>query len=810
MKKYLFILLLVISSLQLFSVYQVGDVVESFGWEHSNGVDPRSTTSIDELVGENKVIALEWSQVWCGPCQATAPHLEEIWQAHGGLGNDELYICAALTQNADSTPLTWELLDGEAWRDEHSLTHWLAMEDLMSHGASDFGVNGIPHGVVIGNGGVLLYSGHPGAPEFEEAIELGIATFSSLYVSSPLENISLAESETTTIDVSNTFSHGAGNEITLSMGSNSDPSIATATLDGTTITIEASDVVGSTEIGLVGTSGEEEIETTFTVTVYASTMKEIRIDMTDGYGDGWGYNGNNNYLEIEGQQVRLEDGSEGSVSLFLEPGAYDYTYYENDGYGAENSWEIIFVEDGSVISSGSGTTNGGGSASADYTFEIPGGVMGSFNGTVEDVDGNPIEGATVMVSSTTATTDASGNYSIDYYTGLREVKCSFNGYYQETATITIEETNVVTLDFRMLEISNAPHHVNATSAGSNIEVEWQAPGNQAITSREVIFDQPVVGASESGWSFGVSDVANDTYLADNFVINGEVSSVSFTGITAFNDGSAWVSGVEDPMSFDIVIYEDDNGAFGEEILNENVSLSGVATGETYGDAFDSYVWTYTFDTPISLSNGWLKVVGTSVNTENDVWFMWGNSYTGDGVSIEAGDASASDRSFSFDGVRNLSGYKVFRNDNMIGETAWNELSFTDDTADVHAGYDYTVKAVYIDGSEIVSEVFTYVATSTDDETINSAVTLSNNYPNPFNPTTNIDFAITKDQNVEIAVYNAKGQKVRTLVKDYLTAGNHSVKWTGIDSSNKPVSSGIYFYKMNIGQQTLTKKMILLK
>ena len=87
-----------------------------------------------------------------------------------------------------------------------------------------------------------------------------------------------------------------------------------------------------------------------------------------------------------------------------------------------------------------------------------------------------------------------------------------------------------------------------------------------------------------------------------------------------------------------------------------------------------------------------------------------------------------------------------------------------------------------------------------------------NYPNPFNPTTTISFSIPKESNIEISIYNIKGQKVKELISDIrqLPEGQHSVVWDGKDDSGKPVSSGIYLYKLKSGNFDKIKKMIILK
>ena len=85
-----------------------------------------------------------------------------------------------------------------------------------------------------------------------------------------------------------------------------------------------------------------------------------------------------------------------------------------------------------------------------------------------------------------------------------------------------------------------------------------------------------------------------------------------------------------------------------------------------------------------------------------------------------------------------------------------------------------------------------------------------NYPNPFNPTTTISYQLPENSEVELTIYNLKGQKVQTLVNEVLPAGNNSVIWNGKDSNDKRVGSGIYFYKLKAGDYEKVRKMVLLK
>ncbi|MDP8201867.1 MAG: T9SS type A sorting domain-containing protein [Candidatus Tenebribacter burtonii] len=104
-----------------------------------------------------------------------------------------------------------------------------------------------------------------------------------------------------------------------------------------------------------------------------------------------------------------------------------------------------------------------------------------------------------------------------------------------------------------------------------------------------------------------------------------------------------------------------------------------------------------------------------------------------------------------------------------------------------------------------------IQVSADNNQISMAINDLQNYPNPFNPTTTISFSIQNESNVELSIYNTKGQKVKILSHNEFDIGYHSIVWNGDDDSNKPVSSGIYFYKLNVNGKTVSvKKCLLLK
>ena len=101
--------------------------------------------------------------------------------------------------------------------------------------------------------------------------------------------------------------------------------------------------------------------------------------------------------------------------------------------------------------------------------------------------------------------------------------------------------------------------------------------------------------------------------------------------------------------------------------------------------------------------------------------------------------------------------------------------------------------------------------SDDNDLIPQVARLNGNYPNPFNPVTRISYSVSGNSEVELSVFNVKGQMIRTLVKESQTQGNYNVIWDGLDNEAEPVTSGVYFYRLKVGSEYVeSKKCLLLK
>ena len=130
-------------------------------------------------------------------------------------------------------------------------------------------------------------------------------------------------------------------------------------------------------------------------------------------------------------------------------------------------------------------------------------------------------------------------------------------------------------------------------------------------------------------------------------------------------------------------------------------------------------------------------------------------------------------------------------------------SFTDDNV-LSGTYTYRLKQIDFDGSfEYSNGVEVNVFSATD-------FTLAQNFPNPFNPDTQIRFDLPAAVNVRLVVFDLLGREVRTLIDNSMPAGAYHVMWDGRDFRGLPVGTGTYIYRITAGSFSDVHKMLLLK
>jgi len=146
------------------------------------------------------------------------------------------------------------------------------------------------------------------------------------------------------------------------------------------------------------------------------------------------------------------------------------------------------------------------------------------------------------------------------------------------------------------------------------------------------------------------------------------------------------------------------------------------------------------------------------------------------------------------------------------------IAFQGDQATVHYMYmEDAVPGAGIFGTQVAGQnslsddtrwlydSMTFTVSSNDDEIIVNNFTLEQNYPNPFNPSTTINYSLGERSNVSLKIYDVLGNEVASLVNTTQEAGKYDIKF---DASG--LSSGLYIYKLNAGNFTSSRKMMLLK
>ena len=125
---------------------------------------------------------------------------------------------------------------------------------------------------------------------------------------------------------------------------------------------------------------------------------------------------------------------------------------------------------------------------------------------------------------------------------------------------------------------------------------------------------------------------------------------------------------------------------------------------------------------------------------------------------------------------------------------------------------YTIAAVKPNHTVRMANYSSGLATDADepDQPRPYSFSLRRNYPNPFNPSTVIEFELAQAAVVSLKVYNVLGQQVATLASGRYGAGRHSSQWDGIDQNGEAVAGGLYFYRLTSGANTAVGKMVLLK
>jgi protocatechuate 3,4-dioxygenase beta subunit len=437
-------------------------------------------------------------------------------------------------------------------------------------------------------------------------------------------------------------------------------------------------------------------------------------------------------------------------------GYYYYEFYDNVHTIAEAT-EIAVADDQTVENINFG-------APSPSTLEIV--VMGK----VTDAFNNPIEGANVRAwshrrcsnDSTWATTDANGDYSISFSSNRPWIRFSvvakkdgfFKEYYNEKPSWW--EADVLKA-FNDSTFTNISFTLDSDSATFDNSIS----GSVTNTNGESLADVTVSAFSRNGGhrrfttttdstgNYTLENLRNGNYIL--FFFKEDYIPEFYDNVHRWEDATP-VNATGTIMGINASLDMDSSGGG-----------NGIITG-TIRDANNAPL----AGTLVTIKNSFNQVIGYSMTSSDgnyEIEGMNGGNYTVNGSVFGYGSSA---QTITFDPIQS-------------------------NTMIVNMNLTSTPLEVTENGKPIPSEV-----------------TLADNYPNPFNPTTVISFSIPEAQYVKLAIYNLLGQKVQELVNEFLPSGNYSASWDATDASGNNVSSGMYLYRLEAGTTTVVKKMLLMK
>ncbi len=470
----------------------------------------------------------------------------------------------------------------------------------------------------------------------------------------------------------------------------------------------------------------------------------------------------------------------------------------------------------------------GNDASASLPINVQASQTG-IQGYVRDINGNPLFNAQVLIEDlqTVQYTANNGFYQflnvpVDTYS----VTASLTNYDDNTQTgIVVTQDNLTNVDFTMTQgailMGTVYDHANVEVAGATVEIEQLAlttttdaqgnytfvqvtPGTYTVnTTKDGYIDQTEANVVIAADATVDLDIILNEY--GHFTVNITTNLSSPSGaIVELTDGTE--------------TYQETADDTGVVLLNEvlpgtyslTVSLADCNTVEQ-----ENVVIVNGNNTPVDVTLNEVLVAPTNIQWLNNqrllVWQhgdrLFGTRANGETTLVEG--TSYNDKDSDVD--KNERAFMYFRVEIDIINQTTTDTSFSVTGFSIGEQLTARITAVYETGTAAAADYdFTFGDVATDPEDVNLVTELKGNYPNPFNPTTHINFSLKKAGKVELVIYNINGQKVRTLVDGEMAADNHSVKWNGRDDRGNSVSSGTYFYRLQTSETSQTRKMLMLK
>jgi hypothetical protein len=371
-------------------------------------------------------------------------------------------------------------------------------------------------------------------------------------------------------------------------------------------------------------------------------------------------------------------------------------------------------------------------------------------------------------------------------TGTYTLRINKKGYEEHTETVTVNNSSWTTSNVQLQPLEEA------TVSGS-VLCGSQAVNGQIIVSNSLYIDADTISVSNGSYYFSNYEGEHEiVIIADGYVPQHHILNL-VAGANTFDYN----------LTDEVIIFEDDfeDDLLGWEVTGDWALIESSINGDySVTDSPDEFY--------ANSSSANLKTVshigfsGVSDDLAMIIWHKYQTEHGHDYCKIEySSNGTSWTEIASFDGysegwirdviflpeIANAGGYYYLRfvveSDASIDDPGW-----------------------WIDDFKIVASV----GASSPELPVPLKSELHRNFPNPFNPSTCIQYNLANPGQVELLIYNVKGQKVRTLISESQDAGNKEIVWNGTDDNGNNVSSGIYFYELITGDFSRTRKMMLLK
>lgn len=367
-----------------------------------------------------------------------------------------------------------------------------------------------------------------------------------------------------------------------------------------------------------------------------------------------------------------------------------------------------------------------------------------------------------------------------------------------------------------------PGYCSGDAFGDLLVIDREFPTN----GRAYYYENPFVQNNDANWTYSREGHYISNLSAGGFIdFNGDSKLDIFLGIKADFDTSSWIYvflGPQFAAEPDLVIAppegHDTLSSMGKKGFAGAVVNIGDADADTWPDLAVKYgatVFIY-FMGPMAdtlydrhlINTAWRVAAGGDINGdgENDILRGEGISFNG-GVDITLGG-------------RHLDQYRdalIMREDlppnwlDDIGRAVASAGDFNDDGYDDvlfscdNFAYGQPGDVFVVSGGDMVS-----TGIEDDEPIFPEGYKLSHNYPNPFNPSTTIEFTLPSRCETNLTVYDIMGKPVRVLIDKTLARGDHRVSWDSCNEMGQSVASGVYLYRLVASGFTESRKMVLLK